>query len=109
MTMVGTGIGTSFRGSYPPWYETGKADGIHPTLWSDFINNRHMVNGQLVSFTDVYTFTRASTATYFDSAGVMQTASSGSPRFTYNPITLERAGLMMESSRINLVDRKSVV
>lgn len=48
------------------------------------------------------TFTRASTATYVDSSGVIQTASSGAARFDHNPITGESLGLLVEEARTNL-------
>lgn len=37
--------------------------------------------------------TRASTATYFNSAGLLVTAAINEPRITYNPATLEHEGL----------------
>jgi hypothetical protein len=49
------------------------------------------------------TFTRASTATYFDSAGVMQIAGVDTPRFDYDPVTLAPLGLRMDESRTNLL------
>jgi hypothetical protein len=49
------------------------------------------------------TFTRASTATYFDSSGVMQTAASGAPRFDYDPVTHVLRGLLIEEARTNLL------
>lgn len=48
------------------------------------------------------TFTRASTATYFNSAGVMQTSAVDTPRFDYDPVTLQPRGLLIEGARTNL-------
>lgn len=47
------------------------------------------------------TFTRASTATYFDSAGVLRSAAINEPRFDYNPATLVAQGLLIEEQRTN--------
>jgi hypothetical protein len=49
------------------------------------------------------TFTRASTGTYFDSAGVLQSAAINAPRFDYDPTTLQPLGLLIEEARTNLV------
>lgn len=49
------------------------------------------------------TFTRASTATYFDANGVMRTASNNEPRFDHNPVTGESLGLLIEEQRTNLL------
>jgi hypothetical protein len=49
------------------------------------------------------TFTRASTATYFDSTGTMQTAAINAPRWDYDPATLLLRGLLMEEARINVL------
>ena len=48
------------------------------------------------------TFTRASTGTYTDALGVLRTAASGVPRFTYDPITREGLGLLIEQQSTNL-------
>jgi hypothetical protein len=49
------------------------------------------------------TFTRASTGTYIDSTGTMQTAASGAPRWDYDPVTHVLRGLLIEEARTNLL------
>jgi hypothetical protein len=49
------------------------------------------------------TFTRASTATYFDQNGVLQTAAVNAPRWDYNPTTHVLNGLLIEDTRTNLL------
>lgn len=61
-----------------------------------------VTDGVLAQFV---TFTRASTGTYFDSAGVMQTAAINTPRVDYNPATLALRGLLVEEQRTNLLLR----
>jgi len=53
--------------------------------------------GPLVSFT------RASSATFIDSAGTLQTAAVDVPRFDHNPTTGESLGLLVEEQRTNLL------
>ena len=55
------------------------------------------------------TFTRASSATYVDSAGVLQTATTNTPRFTYNPVTLAPLGLMVEEARTNSIRNNTMI
>ena len=55
------------------------------------------------TFGEIITFTRASTATYVDSAGVLQTAAINAPRFDYNPTTLAALGFLVEEARTNLL------
>lgn len=50
-----------------------------------------------------WTFTRASTATFVGSDGFLQSASSGSPRVAYNPVTLAPMGLLIEEARTNVI------
>jgi hypothetical protein len=61
------------------------------------------------AFGDVITFTRASTGTFFDSAGVLQIASIDTPRFDYDPITLAAQGLFIEESRTNSIRNNTMV
>lgn len=49
------------------------------------------------------TFTRASTATYFDEFGAMRTALANVPRIDFYPTTLECKGLLIEEQRTNLL------
>ena len=57
----------------------------------------------LGSLPNAATFTRASTATYFDSAGVLQTAAINTPRFDYDPAAHVIKGLLIENtSRTNV-------
>ena len=51
------------------------------------------------------TFTRASTRTYFDSAGVLSTAAINTPAIDYNPVTLACRGLSIWEARTNLLLR----
>ena len=47
------------------------------------------------------TFTRASNATEFNSAGSLITASTNVARFDYNPLTLQPRGFLLEGARTN--------
>ena len=49
------------------------------------------------------TFSRASSGTYVDAAGVIRTAGNNVARFDHNPTTGESLGLLVEESRINYV------
>ena len=68
---------------------------VMPTLRLDFVNS-NVLDPRI-------TFTRASNATYFNSAGVLSTATTNTPRFDYNPSTGACNGLLMEQSSTNLL------
>lgn len=55
------------------------------------------------TFSNIITFTRASTGTYFDSTGVLQSAAIDTPRFDYSPTTLALLGFLVEESRTNSI------
>jgi hypothetical protein len=71
-----------------------------PTAYWDFANRKSSID--IINKIPL-TISRNSIGTYFDSSGVMQTASANIPRFDHNPITLERLGLMTEVSSTNLL------
>jgi len=49
------------------------------------------------------TFTRASTATFVGSNGLIQSAAINAPRFDHDPVTLACKGLLIEESRTNVL------
>jgi len=86
------------------------------TLNTDFIIPQYQIAAQYVvwetgvglvdkTFSQIITFTRASTATYFDSAGVLQSAAIDAPRLDYNPSTLAAQGFLIEEARTNSLPR----
>jgi hypothetical protein len=54
------------------------------------------------------TFTRASTATFTGSNGLIQTAAINAPRFDYDPVTLAPKGLLIEEQRTNITFHSGV-
>jgi hypothetical protein len=72
-----------------------------PSLDLRFADNKSLTDA--VTGASLVTFTRASSGTYIDSAGVIQTATTDVPRFDHNPTTLESLGLLVEEQRTNLL------
>lgn len=82
-----------------------------PSLILDFVRGVQFAKGGFVGASVVSmiaaiagsSFARASTATYFDSDGLMKTAASGVPRIAYDPVSRLRRGLRVEAARTNLL------
>lgn len=69
----------------------------------DFEAQVFRVNGEVKKFSDVVYFARGSSASQYNSKGVMETAPAGQPRFDYDPITKAVKGLLLESQRVNYI------
>lgn len=68
-----------------------------PSLWLDFT-----LGGAL---DPRITFSRASAATRVNASGLIESISSGQPRFDFDPVALTCKGLLVEEQRTNLVTR----
>lgn len=99
----------------PPNTTAIKVD--YPALGMDFIydaDGRYVLNGTVYDTLSSFltaaggSFTRTTTATYFDSTGTLQTASAGTPRFDYDPVTHTFKGLLMEETRTNLITNSTM-
>ena len=55
------------------------------------------------AFSNLITFTRASSATYFAANGVLTSAANNEPRFDYDPATYIGRGILIEESRTNSI------
>ncbi len=74
--------------------------GIKPELVFDFDADKYFVNSRRSTFSDSITHSRASTATYVDSTGTLQTAGINEPRIghhIYNGSAWVNEGLLHES------------
>jgi hypothetical protein len=60
-----------------------------------------------MDFENLLNFERASTATYYDSEGVLQTAAVNEPRLDHDPVTLEPLGLWGEEERTNAISQSN--
>lgn len=89
-----------------PWSETWPAPGS--TVDLDFTNNRSWVRGSgQGGAMDALTYSRASTATYIDANGILQTAGVNEPRFdwanTTNIVTGSDATISTPSNQLSIV------
>lgn len=74
---------------------------VEPTLNLDFTRLKRLPAS--------ITFTRASTGTYVDKSGIIQTAAINRPRLTYDSSTLKPLGLLVEEARTNISPYSSYV
>jgi len=74
-----------------------------PSLDLRFADDKSLTDA--VTGQSLITFTRASSATFINSAGTLQTAATDVPRFDHNPTTGESLGLLVEEQRTNLLLR----
>lgn len=72
-----------------------------PSLNLDFINTQ--VLDPRISFS------RNSTATRFNSVGILEVVGNNQPRFDYDPVTLTQSGLLIEESRTNSIRNNTMV
>lgn len=77
------------------------------TLDLDFANDRYNLNGTsyfgIGNFITAAgaSFSRATTASYYNSSGVLSTAAANTPRLDYDPNTHEPKGILIEEARTN--------
>lgn len=84
-----------------------------PSLVLDFIRGVHFASQTaiaagimaLIAAMPGSSFARNSTATYFDSDGLLKTAAANVPRIEYDPITRVCRGFLTEGSATNLIIR----
>lgn len=90
----------------------------HPSLSMKFIQD---ADGEYATGSATYgtlsglltalggTFTRSTTATYFDSSGNLQVAGVNQPRFDHDPVTLSALGLLLQPARSNQIRNSTMV
>jgi len=101
---ISGGVGSSGSGSIDPLWRLA---GVAPALDLLFAQNQSLVD--VVSGQPLVTLSRASSGTFFDSAGVLQTASTNAPPFDHNPETGESLGLLVEEARTNHIRNNTMV
>lgn len=83
----------------------------YPSLSMDFVydsDGRYTLNGTSYDTLPALltagggAFSRNTTATYYDSSGIVQTAAANVPRFDWDPTTHAAKGLLLEDARTNL-------
>ena len=61
------------------------------------------------SFSDIFTFIRASGSGRINASGQFEWVAANQPRFDYDPVTLQPMGILIEEQRTNLVKNSTMV
>lgn len=72
------------------------------------MNNKFQVI-RPIAVTDSGAFTRASAATYYDIAGVLQSAGNNVPRFGFDPVSHDPLGLITEAAATNYTSSSEAI
>jgi hypothetical protein len=87
----------------------GVSDTYTITTVAESLDFKFAINGSFLDASSgsssLVTFTRASTANYFNSSGLLVSAAIDAARFDYDPSTLAARGLLLEEARTNVVQR----
>ena len=96
-TSVATGGVLAGNWARDPLWKNARAV---PSLDLRFAENKSLTD--VKTGASLVTFTRASTATYVGSDGLVKSATTNEARFDHNPTTGESIGLLVEEARTNL-------
>ena len=99
---LGRQLGTQFDAVFDvvksnPIYD--KSGGKIPSLDLNFAKSKSLRDSR--STENKITFSRASSATFVDGDGIIQSATTNIPRFDHDPATGESLGLLIEGARTN--------
>jgi len=95
----------------PEWVVPGASfdlDFAGQRLWREDVRGRGAPY-DLAGLLGQLTFTRASTGTWFDAAGVLQSAGTDVLRFDHDPATLVAKGVLIEGARTNSIANSTMV
>jgi hypothetical protein len=67
------------------------------------VNPPHILDASVSTYPTAFADVRASSATYFNSSGVLSTAASNASRVDYNPATRALRGLLVEDTATNII------
>lgn len=81
------------------WYLQGAVEGVNPSLWFDYLNDRYAVNSAPTTFDASQTFSRSTTATGTSALGLIVGYLIDEERLEYST---GLRGLLMEEARVNI-------